>query len=116
MPTKITKKPGPVPPSAESPSASIPQPHTTATSLQIVYADQIVNIGVSMSVSRLTLALETAENSITPFAQLVIPTPALFEALEVIAKTVMKNDQFKQPVIEALDAFRLKLLESTDSK
>lgn len=88
-------------------------PPTTATlPAQIIYADKIVNVGIGVSVSRLTLAIEVGENTVAQFAQLVIPTPALFETLEFMANNVTNDGEIRRSVVEALDTFKEKFQNS----
>jgi hypothetical protein len=100
MPTKVKK-------STEldnaNPSVSAPVP--------VVYADRIINLGLGVAVSRLTLGLEVGENNILPSTQIVMPTPALFEAIEFMAKHLM-TDAARKPVIDALDKFRSELVSA----
>lgn len=88
-------------------------PEVVSMPPQIIYADKIINVGIGVSVSRLTLAMEVGANTVTPFAQLVIPTPSLFETLEFMANNVTNNDAVKKGVIEALDVFKEKFLTLT---
>jgi hypothetical protein len=82
---------------------------------QVIYADQIINIGVGMSVTRLTLATEVGEGLISPFAQLVMPTPALLDALSPITDALMNNEAIRKNVVDALDALREKLMKQNGS-
>jgi hypothetical protein len=88
------------------PSDNLPPPEPPET---VIYVDKIVNIGVSPWVSRLTFALEKSEGVSSSLTQLVIPTPALFDALEFLTKTMTDRVDVKQGIVEALDQFREKL-------
>lgn len=89
-----------------------PVPVTSiAPTIQTIYADRIHNIGFGMAVSKLTLAMEVSDNVVNPFAQVVIPTPALFDMLEFISKAVASDPKLTQSIIDSLDAFKAKLAE-----
>lgn len=91
----------------------IPSQLVSVTSpTQAIYADRIINVGIGTSVSRLTLALEVGENVVTPVAQVVIPTPALFEALEFMATSITRNDKIKKSIVDGLDAFKEKIAKT----
>lgn len=92
------------------PEMSQSTPVAVSIPSQIIYADKIINVGIGISVSRLTLAMEVGANTVAPFAQLIIPTPSLFETLEFMANNVTNNDAIKKGVIEALDNFKEKFL------
>lgn len=93
-----------------SKSAQTPQlPVSLGTPTQVIYADRIYNVAIGPSVSRLTLAMEVAENTVAPNFQLVIPTPALFEALEFMATTITTNDNVKKGLVDGLNTFREKI-------
>ena len=72
----------------------------------VIYADRIINFGVGASVSRITLGMEIGENSFVPVAQVVVPSPSLFEALQVIATKLETDDAMKKGIVDALDAFK----------
>lgn len=98
-------------------SAPKPQPPQQEQTIvgsptQIIYADKILNIAIGAGVSKLTLAMEVKENTLSPFAQLVLPTPAMFEALEFFSKTISSDDNLKANIIEALDTFKGTLSKS----
>lgn len=76
---------------------------------KVIYVDKIINIGVSPWVSRLTFALEMSEGVSSSLTQLIIPTPALFDTLEFLTKTMTARDDVKQNLVEALDQFKEKL-------
>lgn len=76
---------------------------------QIIYADKIVNIGVGIGVSRLTLALESDDTNVSAFAQVVMPTANLFEAVEFMANALNNNADLKKKLAIAMDEFRNKL-------
>lgn len=87
--------------------------HSSITlSVPVVYADRIVNVGLGVAVSRLTLGVEAGENNIVPTTQIVLPTPAFFDAIEFMAKHLM-TDESRLPIIEAMDQFKAKLTSST---
>lgn len=81
---------------------------------QVIYADRIINVGIGASVSRLTLAMEVGENTFGQFAQLVIPTPALFEVLEFMATTITSNDEVKRRIVDGLETFKAKIAKAHD--
>lgn len=78
-------------------------------SIQTIYADRIINIGVGASVCRLTLGVEVADDVMAPTAQIVIPTPALFETIEFLSSSITDNDEIKKNIIEGLDTFKEKI-------
>ncbi len=78
--------------------------------LQIVYADRVIEVGVGPSVSRLTLGLESGPNKFTPVARLIMPTSALFEAVEVISQTMIAKEDVRKNLIKGLDDFKNKLM------
>jgi len=92
-------------------SSKKPAVTTAEAPLEVIYADRIVSVGVGQSVSRLTLATETSELSVIPFAQLVIPTPILFDTIEFLTKYVMENSETNASLIDSLATFKSKLDE-----
>lgn len=80
---------------------------------QIIYVDRILNVGIGGSVCRLSLAVEVGENAFMPTAQLVIPTPALFEALEFMAGSISNNDEVKMKIADILTTFKDKLTKKS---
>lgn len=82
--------------------------------MQVIYADRIVNMAIGVSVSRLTLTLDVGNNMTSPFATLVIPTPALFDVLDSVATNITNNQELKKGLIQALDIFRSKLTHAGD--
>ena len=79
--------------------------------IPVLYADRIVNMGLGPAVSRLTLGVDGGNNVVMPVTQIVIPTPALFEAVEFMARH-LESDEAKMHIIEALEQFKAKLASS----
>ncbi|WP_416242632.1 hypothetical protein ACLSSQ_10440 [Azospira sp. APE16] len=75
----------------------------------VIYADRFTNIGIGSAVTRLTLAVEAGDNNFAPTAQLIMPTPALFEAIQFMAETI-NNDEIKKNIISTLDLFKEKIM------
>ncbi|MDP1678577.1 MAG: hypothetical protein Q8L02_00355 [Candidatus Nitrotoga sp.] len=98
------------------PTSDAPQQLVNAalSPVQVMYADRITNFGIGISVSRLTLAMEIGKDNFAPHVQLIIPTPALFEALEFMATAITNNDSIKKDIINALDAFKEKLAKTSE--
>lgn len=84
--------------------------------IQVIYADRIVEAGVGSAVSRLTLGIETGPNNYTPTIRLVMPTPALFEAIANISNSAINNEDIRQKLIKGLDEFKSTLMSQTDDK
>jgi hypothetical protein len=89
------------------PSASV------GVATQVIYADRILSFGIGASVARLTLGMEAGENTFVPVAQIVIPTPSLFEALQVMATKIATDDELKKGIVDAMDAFKASLTKTT---
>jgi hypothetical protein len=92
---------------------TVQQPTVVGAPTQIIYADRILNMGIGGSVSRLTLAIEVGENTFNPFAQLVIPTPNLLEALTSMSHAIDDNDEMRKVIVDGLDALKKKLTKQT---
>lgn len=84
--------------------------------LQIIYADRVIEVGVSPGVSRLTLGLESGPNKFTSVARLIMPTSALFEAVAVISQTAIANKDVRNNLIKGLDDFKNKLMSYETNK
>lgn len=77
---------------------------------QVIYADRIINAGFSSSVSRLTLGVETGHETYTQSATLILPTPALLDAMSQILQGINENVDLREGIIQSLDAFKEKLI------
>lgn len=76
---------------------------------KVIYADRITGAGFGAGVSRLTLALETGPDTFVTSAVLVLPTPALLEAMSQVLNSVRGDPKIKQGIIESLDKFKEQL-------
>ena len=77
--------------------------------LPVIYADRIVNAGFGAGVSRLTLAMETGQNTFTSTATLVIPTPALLETVTGVLNAIQKNPEIEEGIHKALEALKAQI-------
>lgn len=82
----------------------------------VIYADRITAFGVGPAVSRLTLSMEADDNTVTSIAQIVMPTPALFDALEFMANAIENDESVKKGIIDALDSFKAKLTAASNKQ
>lgn len=73
---------------------------------QVIYADRIVNVAFGAAVSRLTLAMESEPNTFALTATLVVPTPALLEAMTGVLNAFQKNPEVEKGIFEALESLK----------
>lgn len=71
-----------------------------------IYADRIINAGFGPGVSRLTLAMEVGVGVFTPSATLVLPTPALLEAMSAVLNAFQGNTELKEGILKGLDGIK----------
>lgn len=75
----------------------------------VIYADRIINAGFGPGVSRLTLAVEKDHGTLVVTNTLVLPTPALLEAMTQVMSAFSDNEEVRNKMIAALDAFKAQL-------
>jgi hypothetical protein len=92
--------------------AQMAPPIVVGVPTQVIYADRILNMGIGASVSKLTLALDVGDNTVAPFANLVLPTTSLLEALEFMSSAISSNEELKKSIVAGLDALRDKLTKT----
>lgn len=88
----------------EKPQEQQPIIHTGQ--MQVIYADRILNVGFGPVVSKLTLGLEVGPNTFSSFANIVIPTLALIEAVEFLQKATSENDEMTSVIIDGVDKIK----------
>lgn len=76
---------------------------------QVIYADRVINAGFGPGVSKLTLAMEVSVGVYAHSATLILPTPALLEAMTAILNSVNNNPDLKASLIDGLDKFKEQL-------
>lgn len=85
------------------------QVNNAPESMPVIYADRVINAGFGPGVSRLTLAMEMGIGTFTPSAILILPTPALLEAVSVVLNAFQGNDEIRDGVIKGLEAIKTQL-------
>lgn len=80
----------------------------------VIYADRIINFGISPSVCKLMIGQESSPLQIKATHQIVIPTEQFLEAFDHMANVIYKNNEFKQAVINGLDNLKAKLQQDQE--
>lgn len=74
--------------------------------IPVIYADRVINAGFGPGVCRLALAMETGIGTYTPTATLILPTPALLEAMAAVLNAFQGETELKSGVLKGLDAIK----------
>lgn len=76
--------------------------------IKTIYADKVFTLAVGPSVSKIVFATEVAEDKLDISTQLIMPTPALFDAIDFMVKSIWKNEEVKEGLLEGLEELREK--------
>lgn len=75
-------------------------------SVQSIYADKIIGMGLGVSVSKLILGNEVSPGNYTPTLNLIMPTTALIDALNSLQKTIHEDEGYKAVLLEQIDKIK----------
>lgn len=76
---------------------------------QSVYADRIVNFAMGASVTKLNFSNEIAPNKNSVHLTVTIPTFALIEAIDFLAKTIDVESEFSTDILSKLEQYKKRL-------
>lgn len=93
-------------PKKNKPATEAPKITKESDIAKVIYADRILNVGFGPGVSRLTLGMETGTGTFAPTATLILPTPALLEAMNAVLTAINGDDDLKKALIKGSEALK----------
>jgi hypothetical protein len=82
--------------------------HITKKQVPAIYVDRLTNVNISPFVSKIDLSVDSVDGTQEAIFQLVMPTPALLDAINGFIK-INGNEAVKNKIIESLVNFKEKI-------